>query len=228
MSLNLNCNFNKLWRIIFALCFVGLPLGSAHAQNNYYDLSDPRVANLLGNVEKFHLPPGIAKMKAGRYISAMADFEFILGHFPNHPKALLLVGDLSLKMNQTKKAETYFEKAVELYPNAARTYMAYGIFLHKRGQLDEAVEKYNKSIELNPNSSEAHYNLGLTYVALKKYELANEQAQRAYAMGYPLPGLRNKLRQVNAWKPSESGPQVEKAVTKPAAPPADEAAAPPE
>ena len=34
---------------------------------------------------------------------------------------------------------------------------------------------------------------------LKEYELANEHAHKAYSMGYPLKGLRNKLKRLGAW-----------------------------
>lgn len=205
--------------LAFIACLCTALAAPAEEQLNYYDLSDPRAVNLLGNVEKFHLPPGVSKMRTGQYIQAMADFEFVLNRFPNHPKALLLMGEASLKMNQPGKAQRRFEQAIELYPKTARTYMVYGIFLHKRRQFNDAVKQYTQSIELNPNSSEAHYNLGLAYLALKQYGLANEQAQIAYAQGYPLPGLRNKLKKVSAWRPLDTLPQPEGAAdTSPANP----------
>ena len=43
------------------------------------------------------------------------------------------------------------------------------------------------------DSPEIHYFLGLAYLNLKDLDLASEHARRAYDLGYPLPGLRNKL-----------------------------------
>jgi hypothetical protein len=48
---------------------------------------------------------------------------------------------------------------------------------------------------------------------MKDYDNANKQAQMSYALGAPLPGLREMLKRVGAWKPSpkadaDSAPKV--------------------
>ena len=55
------------------------------------------------------------------------------------------------------------------------------------------AEQYEQAIALMPNSPEPHYNLGLLYVDLGDLTKAAEQADRAYALGYPLDGLKRKL-----------------------------------
>ena len=65
----------------------------------------------------------------------------------------------------------------------------------------EAVEKFEHALDLNPDDINAHYNLGLAFFDLKEYDKANEQAQTSYALGAPLPGLRDKLMRAGAWKP---------------------------
>ena len=52
------------------------------------------------------------------------------------------------------------------------------------------------------NERNAQYNLALALIKLHRYELANEHAQRAYALGHPLPGLRAQLIAVGAWNPN--------------------------
>ncbi len=52
---------------------------------------------------------------------------------------------------------------------------------------------------LEGKSSEIHYFLGLTLVDLKRYEEAVEHARKAYALGYPLQGLRKKLKAAGHW-----------------------------
>jgi tetratricopeptide (TPR) repeat protein len=42
-------------------------------------------------------------------------------------------------------------------------------------------------------SAEIPYFLGLVLFDLKRYDEARENARRAYSLGYPLPGLANKL-----------------------------------
>jgi hypothetical protein len=104
---------------------------------------------------------------------------------------------------------SYFDKAIQLTPENGGIYLTQGVHLQKRGKLKEAIESYKKSLELDPSSANAHYNIGLAYVAIKEYALANEHAHQAYAGGMPLPGLQNKLVAAKAWKPLEPKPVVE-------------------
>jgi hypothetical protein len=55
------------------------------------------------------------------------------------------------------------------------------------------------------------YNLGLAYVEIKRYPEALEAAHKAYALGFPLPGLRDRLKSVNAWKEPAQGADQEAA-----------------
>jgi tetratricopeptide (TPR) repeat protein len=171
--------------------------------NDYYAAAGGgRAGGLLKSVEHWHLGKGIEKMNAGRYAHALDEFEFILRKFPNHPRALALAADVSLKAGRAGQGEEFLRRAVEVNPTAARTQVIYGVFLQKSGRLEEAVRHYRTATELEPDSAEAHYNLGLAYVALKRFDAALESAYKAYALGHPLPGLRNKLEQAGAWKPA--------------------------
>ncbi|MDP1652011.1 MAG: tetratricopeptide repeat protein [Rhodocyclaceae bacterium] len=189
--------------VVLALALAG---GSAAAQptnNDYYGArSTPQLAELLATVEKYHEQQGIDKLRTRFYPGAWGEFNFMLNYFPNHPRALILMGQvcerwLDPKCNMT----SYFDKAVRLTPENAGIYLTQGVYLQKRGKLAEAIESYKKALELNPNSANTHYNLGLAYVTQKNFDLANEHAQEAYSRGITLPGLQNKLMQAKAWKP---------------------------
>ncbi len=170
------------------------------------------MTELLATVEKYHEQQGIDKMRTKFYPSAWGDFNFILNYFPNHPRALMLMGGLCEVWHDPKCNMTgYFDKAIRLTPENAGIYLTQGVYLQKRGKLNEAIESYKKSLELNPSSANAHYNIGLAYVAAKQYALANEHAQQAYAGGISLPGLQNKLVAAKAWKPIEPKPVPEPA-----------------
>ena len=58
----------------------------------------------------------------------------------------------------------------------------------------------DKAAELSDNSPNLEYNLGLGYFDLRSYDKSLLHAKRAYDGGFPLPGLREKLRQVGQWK----------------------------
>jgi tetratricopeptide (TPR) repeat protein len=68
------------------------------------------------------------------------------------------------------------------------------------GKTQDAVQKLEKAAELNSENGNVHYNLGLAYFTLKDYEKSLAHAQRAYALGFPLPGLRNKLEKAGKWQ----------------------------
>ncbi len=181
-----------------ALAWAGKPV------ENYYGNYDPEH---LWAVEKYHLGPAREKAnrtdkKAATY--AWEDIEFILRHFPNHPQALLIATELSLRLNERARVQRYMDRAVGFDPRPAEPWIIYGIFLHRWGDYAGAVEKYQEAVKRNPDHPEAWYNLGLAYFALKRYDEAEEAARKAYALGYPLPGLREKLKRVGHWEGSQA------------------------
>ena len=78
-----------------------------HAKESSEDIES------LRNVEEHHIGPGMDRMKGRMFPGALADFEFILVVFPNHPVALSLVSelcDVRLKDHRCD-ADGLFEKA---------------------------------------------------------------------------------------------------------------------
>jgi tetratricopeptide (TPR) repeat protein len=168
--------------------------------HDYYDTSLKSQVELRHNVEKYHLKQGNKKIRENRYVPALGDFDFILRYFPNHPQALMRVSDICIKIDNINKGREYFENAIKIAPRRAPTYVLYGIFLHKIGEYEEAVKKYAKALEFEPDSAEIHYNMGLAYLEANKLSEAKEHATKAYELGFPLPGLKDKLVQRGAWK----------------------------
>jgi tetratricopeptide (TPR) repeat protein len=95
----------------------------------------------------------------------------------------------------------YFARAVEFAPDDGAVRVLYGIYLSRRGHKNEALEHLQAAQKLladadNPN---LHYNLGLAYFELKDYDKALAHAKKAYELGFPLPGLRDKLKRAGKW-----------------------------
>lgn len=170
---------------------------------NYFAPADP---GLLGSAEIHHLQQGIDKMTAetrqGQYPfnGAMGEFRYILTYFPNHPRALALASELSIRARHPEWVEPYFEKSLTLYPNYASTRVIYGTFLQKLGKSKDAILQYELALQIDPGFMTAHYNLGLAYLEQRKLDMANRHAQIAYKGGAQLSGLRDKLKQAGAWK----------------------------
>lgn len=213
------------------LCALLLPwAASAGAQGyqygdrgpyNYYT-ADPHEKLLLGSVDGNHLNLLRQKTRHPDPYLIFGECDFVLGKFPNHPEALYLCTEQSV--TRAKKPEIgkrYLDRAEQLFPEVASTEVVYGMYLHRLGKYKDAVGKYQRALEIDPASRNAHYNIGLTYLALKEYDLANKHAQEAYALGHPSPGLRDGLKRAGKWTPAPAAPQA-------AAPPAPAAAEKPE
>ena len=154
-------------------------------------------------VEMAHFTPPIENLMHGRSGKLGGELNYTLMAFPNHHRALYSVirYALNYKKNTLQNSpECYLQRAIKFKPDDAVVHMLYGIYLHKKHKYKMAMEQYLLAEKLEPHSPELHYNLGLLYFDLKNYPEAVAQARRAYAKGYPLPGLKEKLKSVGVWQ----------------------------
>jgi len=174
------------------------------AARDYYAAGGDRTATAaLRNLDRIHYHSAVGNLQKRNYKFALADLEFMLKYFPNHPQALARLAELSLATKRPDIAEQRFKEALARYPQHDETYVIYGTFLQKLGRVDMAISEYKKALDINSESVYAHYNLGLAYVDRGDYRKANIHAQKAYQLGVSFPGLKSKLRAVGAWKPVE-------------------------
>ena len=103
--------------------------------------------------------------------------------------------------------DCYFDRAIRFKPTDGVVYMIKGIYLYKIGKTQVALDAYLKALQFLPDSTELHYNIGLIYFKLKKYDKARIFAQKAYDKKFPLPGLREKLIKIGKWKTTKKKPQ---------------------
>lgn len=176
-------------------------INSGQPKNKKYDYYKSVSAQQWA--ESYHMKPGIQKFNEGNFEGAFREFDFILRYIPNHPRALALIGDVSIVIKRADLGDGYFKKAFELYPQTVRasSYKDYGRFLYRSGNYKDAVPTLKKSLQMDSSMSEAHYLLGLSYFELKELQQANHHAQIVYAKGFPLSELRDKLIAANAWNP---------------------------
>ena len=176
------------------------------------DYNDPQDAALLNNINFNHFNENVRTVRGGQTGPLPADLDYALRNSPNHHQALYVMSEYHLRLRAEKVAgETYsmncwFERAMRFAPKDAVVPMIYGIYLHRKGDHADAEREYKRSIEMTPEFAEAHYNLGLLYFDRKQYQNALTQAREAYRLGYPLPGLRQKLVAAGAWRDESSKP----------------------
>lgn len=160
----------------------------------------------LALVEKHHFPDRLFQLKgAGDGGSMGLDIDYTLRAFPNHHRALDAMSRLSIREGRPSPRhanytiDCYFERAMRWRPNDAVVYLVRGIHLQRAGRLDDAIARLRQGIERAPNHPEIHYNLGLFLAQKGDYAGARRHARIAYRLGYPLPGLRNRLQRAGEW-----------------------------
>lgn len=175
-----------------------------HDPGGDYTNADDRQG--LAVVENFHFTPNVERLVRGATGAVGADISYTLEHFPNHHRALAAMSRLALRDRNRKPhgarytIECFFDRALRYRPDDARVHALYGGYLLALGQTDSATEQLEHAARLEPDNPTAHYNLGLLYLKKKDYDNARASAQKAYGMGFPLPGLKNKLQAAGEWR----------------------------
>jgi tetratricopeptide (TPR) repeat protein len=155
-------------------------------------------------VERHHFTPVVESLARGQSTSyVMGDLDYTLRAVPNHHRALQAVVRYELRERKPdprfRDAKCWLERASMFAPRDGVVQLIYGMFLARQKSYDAALERYLAALDLIPESSELHYNMGLLYFEMKDHAKALEHAQRAYALGYPLEGLKSKLIAAGKW-----------------------------
>jgi len=139
-----------------------------------------------------------------------SDIGYTLEHFPNHPRALASMARLALRMKKPQapgamlSVECYFRRALAFVPADGVTRALFGAYLLSLRRDGEAVEQLKAALETQPGNATAWYNLGLAQARLKDWPAALTSAHQAYALGFPLPGLRQQLKSAGQWREPDS------------------------
>ncbi|MGH8501163.1 MAG: tetratricopeptide repeat protein [Gammaproteobacteria bacterium] len=174
-----------------------------------FDYTNSEHQDQMYRVTSEHFTPSVEALQAGATSeNLMHDLDFTLRAIPNHHRALYAM--LRHKLNPAgkqsgyKTPECYFQRALQFKPTDGVVHMLFGIYLYGNGDMQESLEELQQAVKIMPSSAEAHYNLGLVSLAVKDHEAARKHAQEAYRLGYPLPGLRERLQELGVWEESSS------------------------
>jgi uncharacterized protein (TIGR02996 family) len=176
--------------------------GCGDLSNPYgpYDYNEPVArADFLPKVEAHHFTQQVETLRAGQEGTLSSDLSYTLRAFPNHHRALDAVSRYVLKGGRLtdpniRTGDCFFMRAIVFRPEDETVRMLYANYLTRRGKRDEARLQYEKALELAPESAEANYNAGLFFLADGDLPRARKLADVAYRNGYPLPGLREKIK----------------------------------
>ena len=117
---------------------------------------------------------------------------------PDTPMIVPVMTNLALVNYEQGEFDTaidLLEQAAERRPEEPMTYSALATIYRERKRLDLARDVLMRGDKvLAGHSAEIQYNLGLVLLELGDIDGAQACARKAYELGHPLPGLRNKLR----------------------------------
>ncbi|MBB5018319.1 hypothetical protein HNQ59_001607 [Chitinivorax tropicus] len=199
-----------------------------------FDYTDPVHRAKSPLVENAHFTPQVEALTRGQTGQAvMPDIQYTLTKYPNHPRALQSLIRLGMREKTDRPAGAartvtcFLKRAVAFAPKDLVPRMLLARNLSLRGKDDEAMKVLKEAEELAPEDANLAYNMGLLYTDRKQYDKALTYAHKAYLAGFPLPGLRDRLKKAGQWtepvpKPAEQtkpAQSVEQA--KPATPTAD-------
>ena len=159
-------------------------------------------------VERAHFTPVVERLERGSTGLLADDLDYTLRAFPNHHRALYAMAKYQIANGYPLEAtyysaDCYFHRAIRFKPDDGIVWMLYGIYKHKVKKHNEALEKYKSALKLMANSAELNYNVGLLYADMQMYDQAAKHAREAYKLKFPLPGLRNLLKEKGYWKKGE-------------------------
>lgn len=175
----------------------GKPLTNAYGP---YDFTNPAHADKLPIVLGAHFTPQVEQLIAGTSGPIIGDINYTLKAIPNYHRALAAMAKFQRREGLTFKdrdkyytADCYFRRAVYFAPSDVTSRMLYAMHLQLTGRKEQADAQYKHALTQAPDYTELQYNYALLLVDLKRYDEALELANKAYAKGFPLPGLKNKL-----------------------------------
>ena len=206
----------SLWTVIQGLLALGvLTTQQAHAavecgeftygkeRLDYTAAEDrPRIRQIEGN----HFAQNWENL--GRGVTGLApggDIDFVVRASPNHHRGLAALVRLSLRDKTPQPngvkipVECYLLRALEFTPADAEVQKIYATYLARLGRTAEALTWFEQAEKLSPDDAVIAYNLGLLLTEKRDFERARMYAQKAYAGGVQLPGLREKLARQGQW-----------------------------
>jgi len=213
-----------LFSIFFFVPLLSSAMDCGSLQNHYgpFDYRDPaNKGEKLNIVERAHFSDvtfslALRGASAKEYFSKFStgnkakntdipnDIDYTLRAFPNHPMALYAMLQYQRQRGQPRPGiyviggyrpvECYFVRARQFAPDDGEVLLLYGIYLHKEKEYKKALEKYREAERLMPEDARVFYNMGLLYYDLGELIEAQAYADKAYAKGYPMQGLKNKLQ----------------------------------
>lgn len=177
---------------------------------------------LLPTVEGGHFMPNVENLIKPMFTTFGADLDYTLHAYPNHHRALVTLMRLGEREKTDQPKETrytidcYFRRALRQASDDAVARMLYAQYLISKNRNEDALRQLDVVGELAGENPFTHYNVGRLHMDLKSYDKAVLHAQRAAALGFEKPDLKEALVKLGKWP---EAPEAAASVAAPASAP---------
>lgn len=172
-----------------------------------FDYNDPMGRPKLPVVENAHFTHEVESLTRGHTGQAiMPDLQYTLNAYPNHPRALQSLVRYSAREKtdrlpgSSRTTTCFLKRAIVFAPNDMIPRMLLAKHYSQLGKVDDAIKVLQEADAMVPGDANLAYNMGLLYADKKQYDEALAYAHKAYQAGFPLPGLREKLKRAGQWR----------------------------
>lgn len=173
-----------------------------------FDYNDAgKRAKFLKTVEGIHFTRPVETLTRGATaVHPFHDIAYTLNQIPNHPRALQALLRLAAREKATHiqgssiSVECFVKRAIDFAPDDLVPQMILAQYYAAQGKQEAALALLLEAEKKAPDNPNLAYNIGLLQADLKRYDSALTYAHRAYLGGFPLPGLRDKLKRAGAWR----------------------------
>lgn len=198
----------------FSMALAQSNFSSCGSLDNPYGPFDYRLQKgKLNIVEQYHFTPNVESLVSGKSSTYVGgDLDYTLRASPNHHRALIAMMRLGEKLKTPQpqglsySVECYFERALRFRSDDSIVRMLYATYLFKNSREPEAVRQLGLASDSAGDNPFTHYNIGLIYLDIKKYDQALAQAHKAYGLGFTQAALREQLKRLGKWKESPDTP----------------------
>jgi tetratricopeptide (TPR) repeat protein len=154
-----------------------------------------------------HIWPARARINSGRNLDrdVMNNLDFVLSKVPNNEQALRLLIEWDLMggrhyQNVYAAPACYLIWAAQFAPDDVVVWNYGGYYFQRKGDTRRAMMWWQEALAVDPTNAEVHNSLGLIAFESGDYAKARSHAWAAYAAGFPLPTLRDKLKAAGQWQ----------------------------
>jgi hypothetical protein len=157
-------------------------------------------------VEQHHFTPEVEMLVKGHTsVDIASDLSYTLLAFPNHHRALQAMVRLGARLRAPQppgaaySVACHFDRALRFRPHDTTARLLFANYLFQNQRKPDALAQLAVTAPYAGDNPYTHYNMGQMYLENQEIDLAREQAHQAYALGFTLPGLREKLERLGRW-----------------------------